>query len=101
MNYRPFLTCFLSVHTPNSTGGYDNQGSGANFRIIADVGDWDKTLMINSPGQSADPESNYYDNLFNLWANDGFFPAYFTKEKIISQTNEKTILKPTKIISIL
>ncbi len=88
-------------HTPNSTGGYDNQGSGASFRIIADVGDWDKTLMINSPGQSADPESYYYGNLFNLWANDAYFPAYFTKEKIISQTNERTILKPTKIISIL
>src|SRR5690606_34402588 len=85
-------------HTPNSTGGNDNQGSGASFRIIADVGDWDKTLMINSPGQSADPASKYYSNLFELWANDGYFPAYFSKEKILTNTDAQTILNPGKMM---
>ncbi|MEO8960519.1 MAG: penicillin acylase family protein [Ginsengibacter sp.] len=78
--------------TVNSTGGSDNQESGASFRIIA--GRLDKTLMINSPGQSADPQSKYYDNLFKLWANEGFFPAYFSKEKILFHTDQSTILKP-------
>ena len=82
--------------TVNSTGGSDNQESGASFRIIADVGDWDKTLMINSPGQSSDPESKYYDNLFKLWANDDFFPAYFSKDKILFHTDQRTILSSIK-----
>jgi penicillin amidase len=81
-------------HTPNSTGGSDNQTSGASFRIIADVSDWDRTLMINTPGQSADPKSRYYKNLFELWANDRYFPAYFSKEKIKGVTKEQTTLTP-------
>ncbi len=83
-------------HTPNSTGSADNQGSGASFRIIADIADWDRTLMINSPGQSADPQSKYYKNLFELWAKDRYFPAYFSKDKILRNADEQTILKPIK-----
>ncbi|HZH55506.1 MAG TPA: penicillin acylase family protein, partial [Sphingobacteriaceae bacterium] len=81
-------------HSPNATGGSDNQASGASFRIITDLSDWDKALMINSPGQSADPESKYYGNLFELWAKDEFFPAYFSREKIEAHTDVKTILNP-------
>ncbi|HEX8332465.1 MAG TPA: penicillin acylase family protein [Segetibacter sp.] len=83
-------------HTPNSTGGTDRQGSGASFRIIADLVDWDKTLMINTPGQSANPESKYYDNLFELWAKDQYFPAYYSKEKIKGVTEKITDMKPVK-----
>lgn len=81
-------------HTPNSTGGGDRQTSGASFRLITDLSDWDKTLMINSPGQSADVNSKYYKNLFKLWANNEFFPAFFTKEKIQEVADLTTIFKP-------
>ncbi len=83
-------------HTPNSTGGTDRQGSGASFRIIVDVADWDKALMINTPGQSADPKSQYYSNLFALWANDQYFPAYYSKEKIRSVTEVITEMAPSR-----
>jgi penicillin amidase len=83
-------------HTPNSTGGADRQTSGASFRLIADLSDWDKALMINSPGQSADPESKYYQNLFELWAKNEYFPAYFSKEKIIEVTDVRTVFEPVK-----
>lgn len=82
--------------TPNSTGNNDNQTSGATFKFITDLSDWDKTLMINSPGQSEDVESAYYDNLFELWAKNEYFPAYFSKEKIDEVTKEKTLLLPKK-----
>lgn len=81
-------------HTPNATGGTDRQMHGASFRIITDLSDWNKTLMINTPGQSADPRSKYYKNLFELWANDGYFPAYYTRDKIETVTDEKFELKP-------
>ncbi|RDV17176.1 penicillin acylase family protein [Pontibacter diazotrophicus] len=83
-------------HTPNSTGGYDNQSSGASFRMIVDVGDWDKAVMMNAPGQSGNPDSPYYKNLFELWANDSYFPAYYSKDKVEKVTKEETILQPYK-----
>lgn len=83
-------------YTPNSTGNNDNQSHGATFRIITDVGDWDNTLMTNSPGQSADPLSPYYDNLFEPWARNEYFPSYFSREKIEQATRERIFLMPEK-----
>lgn len=83
-------------HTPGANGGLDNQLAGASFRLIVDTGDWDQAVMINTPGQSGDPYSDYYRNLFPLWANDQYFPAYYSKDKIRKVTTEKTSLTPLK-----
>lgn len=80
--------------TPGSTGSTDNQSSGASFRIIVDTKDWDKTLMINSPGQSGDPSSPFYKNLFDLWANDQYFPAYYSKPLIQKVSQVQSIFYP-------
>jgi penicillin amidase len=80
--------------TPGSTGGTDNQQSGASFRMLVDTKDWDETRMINTPGQSGDPESRFYKNLFYEWANDLYFPAYYSKNKILTNTIERTELNP-------
>ena len=81
-------------YTLGSTGSNYNQSSGASFRIIVNTGDWDSALGTNTPGQSGDPESPFYNNLFNYWAKDRYFPVYFSKEKIKSVTFKKTILTP-------
>ena len=83
-------------YTPGSTGSNLNQSSGATFRIIANTGDWDKTLGTNSPGQSGDPKSPFYKNLFESWTKDEYFPFYYSKDKIISSTFKKTVLLPIK-----
>lgn len=83
-------------HTPGANGGIDNQLSGASFRLVVDTKDWDKTLMINTPGQSGDPNSPYYHNLFEKWAKDQFFPSYFSKPKILQHTKEITLLQPAR-----
>lgn len=93
-------------HGPLPRGGYsftpaanaygDNNSSGASFRILVDTGNWEKTLGINNPGQSGNPESPYYGNLFELWANDGFFKVYFEKRKIQSVATEQVTLIPKK-----
>jgi penicillin amidase len=80
--------------TPGSTGSADNQGSGASFRLLVDTKDWDNALMINSPGQSGNPSSPFYKNLFETWANDQFFPAYYSKDRIKTVTKEQLILQP-------
>ena len=81
-------------YTLGATGSGDNQTSGASFRIFIDTRDWDSTLGMNTPGQVGDPDSPLYDNLFELWANDKVFPAFYTREKIETVLFEKLDLTP-------
>ena len=78
----------------NSTGSNLNQASGASFRIIVDTEDWDKTLGNNSPGQSGNPDSPHYKDLFDIWAKGQYFPVFFSKTKIKSVTEKAVVLKP-------
>ena len=81
-------------YTLNNTGGNDNQTTGASFRIIVDTGDWDRAVGANAPGQSGNPDSPFYDNLFELWANDRFFPVFYSRERIESVAAERHLLTP-------
>jgi len=80
--------------TPGMTGNGDNQTSGASFRIVVDARDWDLTMFTNTPGQSGDPASPFYRNLFDYWASDQHFPVYFSREKVEKSAAEKITLKP-------
>ena len=80
--------------TVNATSNNLNQTHGATFRILVDTEDWDKTLGINSPGQSGDPDSPHYGDLFSIWAENGYFPAFFSKEKIKTVAEKTTVLQP-------
>ena len=80
--------------TVGSTGGGDNQTSGASFRILVDTRDWDNTLGMNTPGQVGDPDSPLYDNLFELWANDQLFPAFYSRDKVESVAFKRLELRP-------
>jgi penicillin G amidase len=80
--------------TVNATGGGDNQTSGASFRIITDVSDWDHSVGTNTPGQSGNPDSPHYRDLFPLWANGEYFPVFYSREKIESVTGETLRLMP-------
>ena len=81
-------------YTVGSTGSAENQQSGASFRVLMDTKDWDKTLMINTPGQSGDPSSPFYGNLLEKWANDGYFPAYFSRNLILKEAANRQIISP-------
>lgn len=85
-----------NAYTPGSTGGNMRQSSGASFRMIVNTGDWDAAIGTNGPGQSGNPESPYYRNLFEPWAKDQFFPVYYSREKVESVTAEKITLNPKK-----
>lgn len=82
-------------YTPGSTGSNLRQSSGASFRMIVNTGDWDAALGTNGPGQSGDPESPFYRNLFEPWANDEYFPVYYSRKKVDEYAAEKTTLAPT------
>jgi penicillin G amidase len=68
--------------TVNNTSDGDNQDSGATFRIIADLADWDLSVGTNAPGQSGIPRDSHYSDLLRPWVEGGYFPIYFSREKI-------------------
>jgi len=80
--------------TVGMTSNSDNQQAGASFRMVADLSDWEKTMFTNTPGQSGNPESPYYKNLFAPWANDKHFPVYFSRENVEKSAREKIVLNP-------
>lgn len=80
--------------TVNATGNTLNQTHGASFRILVDTENWDKTLGINSPGQSGNPDSPHYRDLFELWGRNGYFPVYFSKENVKAAGEKTTTLVP-------
>ena len=83
-------------YTLLQTGGGDNQTSGASFRIIVDTSDWDRTVGMNNPGQSGNPDDPHYDDLFELWATDRFHPVFYSRDKIEGVTGARSILEPAR-----
>ena len=81
-------------YTPNSTSSNLSQSSGASFRVIIDTKDWDNSLATNSPGQSGNPTSPFYRNLYEDWANDKYFNLFYSKEKIKSNLHTREIYYP-------
>ena len=53
--------------------------AGASFRMVADVGNWDASWVINTPGQSGDPASPHYDDLALLWARGEYVPLLYSR----------------------
>ena len=56
--------------------------TGASVRMVLDVGNWDASLVINTPGQSGDPASPHYGDLFPLWADGKYVPLLWTREAV-------------------
>ncbi len=83
-------------YTIGASGEGNNQVKGASFRMIVNTGDWDSAVGTNTPGQSGNPDSKYYKNLFKMWANDQYFPVFYSKEKIESVCDEKSLFLPAK-----
>jgi penicillin amidase len=80
--------------TVSATGAGDNQASGGSLKIIADTEDWDKSVGLNTPGQSGDPESPHYRDLFPLWARGEYFPIAYSRAKVESVRESTTRLSP-------
>ena len=81
----PFVRDFDlgAVERPGGAGTV--AADGASYREILDVSNWDGSLATNTPGQSGQPGSPFYDNLLPLWAADQYFPLLFTHQAIESK----------------
>jgi penicillin G amidase len=62
---------------------------------VMDVGEWDDSLFINSPGQSGDPASPHYSDLFGPWARDETVPLLYSRRKVEAVAERRIVLEPT------
>ena len=80
-SYRP--TDFLKINGPS-------------FRVVVDVGNWDNSRAMNTPGQSGDPDSPHYRDLAASWGKGDYFPLLYSR-KLIEAAVESTIkLQPLR-----
>ena len=86
-----------SASTPN-VSSYDprdfRQTGGPSFRVVVDVGNWDNSRAINTPGQSGDPDSPHYRDLANMWLKGEYFPLLYTRKRVEAETVHRIFLQP-------
>lgn len=68
--------------------------AGASFRMVLDVGNWDASRTINTPGQSGDPFSPHYRDLAPLWATGQYVPLLFSRGAVENAASEVIELVP-------
>jgi penicillin amidase len=90
----PLLRAFDLPAVERSGGAGTVEADGASYREIFDVADWDRSLVINVPGQSGQPGSPFYDNLLKLWADNGYFPLVFSGSAIDKAAKYRLVLRP-------
>jgi penicillin amidase len=83
--------------TVNQTGNGNLQTGGASFRVIVDTRDWDASVGINTPGQSGNPQTPFYRNLFDLWAADRYFPLAYTRARVEAVVAERIWVRPRQV----
>jgi penicillin G amidase len=71
-----------------------DQESGASYREIFDLSDWDNSVAINVPGQSGQPGAKHFDDLLALWSTGRYFPLKFTRAAVDTVTRDVLILRP-------
>lgn len=85
--------------TPNLSG-YSAvnflQSGGPSFRVVIDVGNWDNSRAINTPGQSGNPDSPHYRDLAGKWLKGEYFPLLYSRSAIEAATTQRIELQPQK-----
>ena len=65
--------------TPRADFGLN---AGASVRMVLDVGAWDNSVIINTPGQSGNAESAHYRDLFPVWAAGRHIPFRWSRDAV-------------------
>jgi penicillin amidase len=82
------------VQATDFVDGSFEQTSGASYREIFDLGDWDNSVAINVPGQSGQPGSKHFDDLLPLWSSGHYFPLRYSRHAVDAVTTDVLILEP-------
>lgn len=90
----PFIPAFDLPAVERSGGAGTVAADGASYREIFDVSNWDRSLVINTPGQSGQPGSSFYGNLLQDWAGNKYFNLAFSKEAVDEAAAHRLRLVP-------
>jgi penicillin amidase len=82
--------------TVGETDSNDGQTSGASFRIALDLADWEQARGTNNPGQSGDPSSAHYRDLFALWSKDQYFAVPYARANVERAAETRQLLRPSR-----
>ncbi len=84
------------AYTPNAAGHTPQfaMSTGASYRQVFDLADWDRGCATSTPGQSGQPGSPHYADLLPLWAKGEYFPLAFSRAKVEEVTRHRLVLKP-------
>jgi penicillin G amidase len=70
--------------------------AGASVRMVMDVGAWDNSVVVNTPGQSDDPMSAHYRDLFPMWAEGSYVPLRFSRAAVERDAEDHIRLTPAR-----
>ena len=62
--------------------------------MVLDVGNWDQSVVINTPDQSGNPFSPHYRDLAPLWASGDYVPLVYSREVVERMAREVLRLTP-------
>jgi penicillin G amidase len=68
--------------------------AGASVRLVMDVGAWDNSVAMNTPGQSDDPMNAHYRDLFPMWAQGSYVPLRFSRAAVDADAEDLIHLSP-------
>lgn len=67
---------------------------GASYFQVIDVGAWDNSMMLNLPGQSNDPRSPHYGDLYDVWISGEAKPMLFSSAAVDLHAAVRTTIVP-------
>ena len=88
---------FENLHLGGGSNIIDalTERTGPSWRMVVEPGQTGKAFGVYPGGQSGNPGSFYYDNLFDYWLKGKLFTLLFMKTEADNQTiNSRMILKP-------
>ncbi len=82
--------------TPNAAGHNTKfeHITGASYRHVFDLADWDKGQATSTPGQSGQPGSPYYGDLLPLWEKGEYFPLLYSRTRVEAGAQHRLRLQP-------
>lgn len=82
--YDPVHSC----KNPYATTG------GASFLMVCDIGEWDNSVFLNFPGQSANPATTHYSDFLDVWLKGDMQPLYFSSQNVTKHAVRRYMLSP-------
>jgi penicillin amidase len=95
-NVGPFSLAGYDGTVMASYGSAGRVAGGASFRQIIDVGDWDRSLVTNAPGQSGSPGRPHFSDFANMWASGEYAPLPFSDHAVQASVETTLVLTPRR-----